>query len=178
MRTSEHERTRPLDVERSERSAERQPPALDVLALQRSAGNRAVATMLARDAAPEKMDTSATGTATLTKVGVIPLLSFSMGGSPPLGKPQSEVSFTSKVGPHSDKLMKAFTAGTILDAEVVLTSGFKVKFLKAMIASYSTSSNEGEPIEHWTLAPTSIVIGDKEQAPDKGPDWDRDGERG
>ncbi len=175
MRTREYERARPLDGEHPERTAERQPRALDVLALQRSAGNAAVSALLAREPvaeelkSAEKADTSATGTVTLTGIGAIPLLAFSMGGSG-RSKGESSFEFTSKPGPHSDKLIRALTEGTVVDAEVVLTSGLKIKLLKASIASYSTSGSEGVPIEHWTLAGATAVIGDKEQAADTAPD--------
>ena len=106
MRHHEHER-RPAD-QLQERAPEPPKPVHNVLALQRTAGNQAVAAMLARQPVAEETTggadkQQALGKVTLTKIGVIPISSFSAGmasgrphestdfSSPPPSVPQHEV---------------------------------------------------------------------------------------
>ena len=95
------------------------PPARtaadDVLALQRSAGNRAVSAMLAREPAPaDAKAPAAAATATLSGIGTIPLLSVNLdagrGIQGPVGRGSDrdsqgprEIVVTSRQGKHASK---------------------------------------------------------------------------
>ena len=155
----DHVRTPEEERERRERGEpRRRPPAERVLALQRSAGNRAVSELLAR--APEgtdtKEDAKATGPrATLPGIGTIPLLSWSFssrsrqgGGS---GKSDvREMQFSSKVGKHSPALFKAAIDGPPMEVEVV-SGGMVLKLKGAIVSNYTTSGEGDDAIETWTL---------------------------
>ena len=147
------------------------PPARtaadDVLALQRSAGNRAVSAMLAREPAPAdaKAPPAAAATAKLSGVGTIPLLSVSFdagrGIPPPTGRGGDreaagprEIVVTSRQGKHSSLLAKAAVSGGPMTVEIVMGQGKLMLTLEnALISSYSTSGGaEGEGgLESWTL---------------------------
>ena len=167
MRHHEHERDRREGAEPEALPVQRPRPIHNVLALQRSAGNQAVAAMLSRQPVAEETrgggseKAAAVGKATLTGIGAIPILSFNMatGGTGKGKTPTSDYSFSSSVGPHSSKLQEALLQGKVIDAEVEVKS-FKVKLLKAMLVSYSTSSGEGELTETWTLSADSIRVGE------------------
>jgi hypothetical protein len=152
MRAHERRRTEQSEPERSERAPERPPAGLDVLALQRSAGNHAVSALLARQ--PTDTEEAAPAKATLTRVGVIPLDSFSQNLSGPrqieTGEPS--INCVSKVGGHSGKLQTFNVNGETFDAELEhLKSGFKLNRTNAHVSSYSVSNHEGVPYEHWTI---------------------------
>jgi len=162
MRHHEHERRR--DDRRDERAPERPKPIHNVLALQRTAGNQAVAAMLARQ--PVVAETTGgtakqqeLGMVKVTKIGVIPILSFSMGSSSGRGHEATDYSFMSAVGTHSAKLMEALMSGTVVDAEVDVKS-FKLKIAGALVSQYSSGDSQGEPIEHWSLTPRSARLDD------------------
>src|SRR5688572_8165504 len=123
-RADEHDRR-----ERDE--SPRRPVAERVLALQRSAGNRAVSDLLARspDAKEAEKGAAAGLRVTLPGIGTIPLLSVSFGASSGRGGPGSgsgkapavrEIGLSSKVGEHSSKLLKASLDGQPMDAEIIL----------------------------------------------------------
>ena len=165
-----------------ERAARREPQsaAEQVLALQRSAGNQAVNALLARDAAPAdtkggagKTDEAAVGNATVSGIGVIPLLSFQnrVEGA---GARETKTEFvlTSKVGSHSAALTASVAKGAPLTIEVELKNGFKVKLEEAYISSYTTSDSQGETIETWTIVPGRTSVGDDEKDKPKPPSWD------
>jgi hypothetical protein len=165
MREHEHERRPP---EPQPRRPEPPRPLDGVLALQRSAGNQAVAAMLARQPVAEETrgggsQRAAPGKATLTGIGPIEILSFGWEASSPTKKqePRTECTFTSIVGEHSTKLQKALLEGKVMDVEVEIGS-LKVKLLKAVIVSYSIGSESGgdEPTEQWSLSADSVVFGD------------------
>ena len=166
MRHHEHER-RSADRP-DERAPERPKPIHNVLALQRSVGNQAVAAMLAREPVAEEAKTGgeeekAYGKATLAAIGAIPILSFTMGVSSPDSKTQQrDFQFTSRVGGHSDRLMGALVAGSVHDAEVDIGGGrMKLKMEKAMVSSYQISGDAGsKPLEYWTLVPGANRIDD------------------
>jgi hypothetical protein len=138
-----------------------------VLALQRSAGNRAVSDLLARspDAKEAEKSAGASGLiVTLPGIGTIPLLSVSFGASSRhggsgsgSGKPPAvrEIGFSSKVGEHSSKLFKATIDGQPMDAEIILPSkegGVRIKLKGAIVSQYSTGGSGGEHgTETWTL---------------------------
>jgi hypothetical protein len=161
MRSHEHERRH--ETERPERAPEPPRAGLDVLALQRSAGNQAVAAMLARQPVAEETKggtekQAGIGTVTLAGIGVIPIISFGSGDRG-TGAPTTEYTFTSHVGPHSTKLIQAFSKATPMDGEVDV-QGFKLKLSKAMVSSYRTVESQGETVETWTVIPESAHVDD------------------
>jgi type VI protein secretion system component Hcp len=163
----------PAPLERTERGGPAPPravpagPAADVLALQRLAGNRAVAALVARtpraEAPPQPKDTHVI----VPKLGTIPLLSFQwgVGGQDREGRSAlKELSLSSEVGSHSSALWRAATDGTPLGTvEVVLMKDGKpygrIKLHNAMVSSYSTGGRSGghhKPTETWSLNVESI----------------------
>ena len=184
----EHETRRPQET--PEREPE--PIAANLLALQRSAGNRAVAAMLARDAKapPKPKDDKAappkpTGPyVTIEGIGVIPLESFQWGahrgpGGHGGGQPQvTEMQLSSKVGPHSTDLFRATLSGEAHDAEIVYPTKdgeLRIKLKGAMVSSYSMSGEGKDAIESWTLNFTGIEFKkpkDDDAKQDDGGAWD------
>ena len=160
QRSPETREVRP-DREPPREPAHRPAAAEAVLALQKSAGNRAVSSMLAREPDATQLaetvdEKQASSTSvTLSGIGVIPLLSVNMGGGGGGGgsfKAQ-DISFSSTVGEHSSKLQQALTQGTAMEAEVVLVRGtqtIRVKLKGAMVSSYSVGGGEGQA-ETWSL---------------------------
>ena len=163
-----HRRDRERWSEEQRREPREQPPeqsaAERVLALQRSAGNQAVTGLLARDTKPkEKEKTAAPGAqATLSGIGTIALRSVSF--PPQAGRPGDpkdgprELVFTSDVGEHSAKLMRASLDGKAMTVEIVMPGGMTLKLEGAIVGSYSTSSGGGgrDELESWTLNFASI----------------------
>ena len=168
-------RDREHETRRSQEAPERgpEPIAAELLALQRSAGNRAVAAMLARDtktppkpkedkAAPPKP----TGPhVTIAGIGLIPLESFQWGshqgaGGHGGGQPQvTEMQFSSKIGPHSNDLFRATLSGEAHDAEIVYPTQdgeLRIKLKGAMVSSYSMSGEGKDAMESWTLNFTGV----------------------
>src|SRR5215218_11432549 len=147
---------RPDELERREADEARTAPraADDVLALQRSAGNKAVSALLARspDTAKPKQDDKSAATegarATLPGIGTIPLLSVSFGGGraptagatgPGEARTPQEIVFSSKAGEHSPMLFKAAHDGKPMDVDVIMPSGKstrRLKLSKAIVSSY------------------------------------------
>jgi hypothetical protein len=161
-------------------------PAADLLALQRSAGNRAVTQMLARDGtkAPPKPAAPSQAAGMVVKlpgVGDIPVDSMSMGAMNPGSKQEGpkEIHFTSRQGEHSTALFRASLVGDAVDAEVVMARGSTVVHIKlkaALVSHYSVSGGD-PPLESWTLNAAAITFeqeGQKaeenEEAPSGG--WD------
>jgi hypothetical protein len=163
-------------------AAPRQAAADRVLALQSTAGNRAVAAMLAREPdAPVQADTKGPPKdkapeapsgphITLGELGTIAIDSASVsttgppGGSGGSGRGRGddrpkEIVITSRVGKHSALLQKALTDGKPMDGEIVI-SGVRIIVKGAMITSYQASDPSGEKdkplMETWTINPTSI----------------------
>ncbi len=158
MRHHEHERER---RENAEPEAQRPRPIHNVLALQRSAGNQAVAAMLARDPIAEEtkgggQKEAAVGHVKLAGIGVIEVSSFTVGGSS--GK-ATEYTFTSTVGSHSAKLIQALIDGKAVDAEIDV-QGMKLKLTKVLVSSYSTTNVEGQPQETFSLMPQTSRLDD------------------
>jgi hypothetical protein len=152
---------RPSEEERERIAPEAErAPVHPLLELQRGAGNRAVSTMIARDA-KEKEKEEATGTrATLPGVGVVPLESvqFDRGtGRPKRGREDrekdksGELSLTSKVGEHSQKLFKESLGGRPMEVEIVVVGSegtMRLTLKGALISSFRVS----EEFESWTLS--------------------------
>jgi hypothetical protein len=163
---------RPEEEPVQERTAPAPPArtaADGVLALQRSAGNRAVSAMLAREPTPAdaKAPPAAAATATLSGIGTIPLLSVNFeagrGIQPPVGRGADrdpggprEIVVTSRHGKHSSLLAKAAVSGGPMTVEIVMGQGkLKLTLENALISSYSTSGgSEGDGaggLESWAL---------------------------
>src|SRR5215203_1336714 len=188
------ERNREHETRRSQEAPERgpEPIASELLALQRSAGNRAVAAMLARDSkAPPKpkADKAAppkpTGPhVTIEGIGMIPLESFQWGshqraGGHGGGQPQvTEMRFSSKIGPHANDLLRATLSGEAHDAEIVYPTKdgeLRIKLKGAIVSSYSVSGEGKDAIESWTLNFTSVEFNKPKDGEPKQDDvgaWD------
>jgi Type VI secretion system effector, Hcp len=149
------------------------------LALQRSAGNRSVSAVLARDPdapvpdapvpeeGPTPMSTGGAGLVTLPDIGAIPVTSASlgnpaeqpthMGGGGSTGRSiPRDMRFTSSLGDHSVKLAKALSDGTSMSVDVAV-SAFQLKLTEAIVSSYSTSGGDN-PAESWSLNFASFVF--------------------
>ena len=165
----EHDARRPREA--PEREPE--PIAAELLALQRSAGNRAVAAILARDAkAPPKPKEDKAAPpkpagphVMIDGIGVIPLESFQWGsqrgpGGHGGGQPQAtEMQLSSKIGPHSTDLFRATLSGEARDAEIVHPTKdgeLRIKLKGAMVSSYSVSGEGKDAMESWTLNFTGV----------------------
>jgi hypothetical protein len=171
-----HRRTRrPQELERREPDEQpRRPAAADaVLEFQRSAGNRAVSSLLSRapdTAKPKEKDkpkeAAPAGTrATLPDIGTIALLSVQLGGTRPTGRRRGrdeedekqtggEIVVSSQMGAHSQKLLKAALDGKPMTVEVFIAGGaatVRLELKGAIVSNYSTGSGDGEQIERWTL---------------------------
>lgn len=165
-RTGEHARAlEELEGGEAHAPPARATPAGDVLALQRSAGNRAVAALLARDATKPKEEKTPQGTGPrviFPGIGEIPVESFQLAGmrsvprrgsrEEPEEKLPKEILFTSKVGEHSDALMRAMVQGDVRNVEVILPQGSRLKLKGAIVASYNVSSGGDQPTESWSLS--------------------------
>jgi hypothetical protein len=176
------EEGRDVEREAAQAAPTRQAPADRVLALQSTAGNRAVAAMLARDpdapvqadakdAPKDKKPAAPSGMhVTLGGLGTIALESATIQGSGPGGgsggtgrgrdqerQPPREIILSSKLGEHSAALQRALVDGKPMDGEIVL-SGVKIVVKGAVVSSYSTSEAGGgkEPMEAWTINVQSI----------------------
>ena len=161
MRHHEHERDRREGAEPEALPVQRPRPIHNVLALQRTAGNQAVATMLARDPIAEETKgggekTAAVGHVKLAGIGLIEVSSVSAGGS---GGKAMEYTFTSAVGPHSAKLIQAMIDGKAVDGEVDV-QGMKLKLTKVLVSSYSSTNVHGEPQETFSLMPQTSRLDD------------------
>jgi type VI protein secretion system component Hcp len=185
---------RQRETRRTQEAPERElePVAAELLALQRSAGNRAVAAMLARDtkAPPKpKADKAAppkpTGPHVMIEgIGVIPLESFQWGshhgpGGHGGGQPQvTEMQFSSKIGPHSNDLFRATLSGEAHDAEIVYPTKdgeLRIKLKGAMVSSYSMSGEGKDAMESWSLNFTAVEFKRPEDGEAKHDDvgaWD------
>jgi hypothetical protein len=165
-----HERERRRPGEATAAPGERESPAPHaLLSLQRSAGNRAVSAMLARDPAP-KAPPSTAFYVDMPSVGRIPIVSYQLSltkrrpGDEDKDKKDEgdpgEIRVMSEEGEHSVALARAAVDGRAED--VVLGSdrgGAGVKFhcKGALVSSYSVSPHgDDAPIETWTLNCTAI----------------------
>jgi hypothetical protein len=132
-----------------------------MLALQRTAGNHAVAAMLAREAAPKQEPAHAL--AIVEGVGTIPLESVALGEAHKGGsreKPVTtrEVGVMSKQGDHSMALQLASQNGTAFEVELLIGEKLRVKLHKAMISAFSTADGHGGdgPMDSWTFNAESV----------------------
>jgi hypothetical protein len=186
----EHERAR-KDPERTDH--ERRPdvpdPAADLLALQRTAGNRAVGALLSRQPQPTapkekpKAPAEVTGNRVVFPgIGTIPVESVQLATSRAANSPTgsgsdreggaasvSEVVITSLQGEHSTALFKASLDGKGADVEVILERGKEtivIELTNALVTHYAPNANDHPPRETWTLNATGIKFrrpGDKDE---------------
>lgn len=124
------------------------PPTDAVLALQRTAGNRAVTGMLARDKAPQ--DTATSTTSQLGDLGVVPLDAASWDAN---GKEVHIVFGQSEI---VTKFMHAYTEGRALDPAWISSPVAKSTLTGALISQAQLSERTGlvsaslnfEKVEH------------------------------
>jgi hypothetical protein len=144
--------------------------AARMLALQRTAGNHAVAAMLAREAKPKQAE-PAPGLAIVEGLGSIPVVSIGLGeqrASPDREHPATsrEISLMSKQGEFSAALATAHQRGDAFEVELFVGDKVRVKLHKAVIASFSVSDGPGGdgPMDSWSLNAESVEFitdGDK-----------------
>jgi len=168
------------------RAAE-QLPQHALLELQRTAGNRAVGAMLARDTttaepADAKKQAVPSGPHVIVPgIGAIPVESFSLsvakqgpGGGPDTeerpkkdkGKqddelPGGDVSFTSKQGEHSSELFRWSHQGPAKDLVIVVPKGetvVRITLKNALITSFNLSSGGDADYESWTVNCTAMTF--------------------
>jgi len=167
MRRRHHERgADELERRRSDAIERPSEAAEAMLALQRSAGNRAVSTLVARAPAGDKKEgEKAEGArATLADIGTIQLLSVSFPVSGPGGSEREQPSppelvLSSRVGEHTPKLAKAASDGKPMDVEIVMPgkSVVRLKLTGAIVSSYQvTGHGQPDEIETWTLNSQAI----------------------
>jgi hypothetical protein len=141
-------------------------PAARMLALQRTAGNHAVAAMLAREVAPKQAE-PAHGLAVVEGLGTIPLDAVSMGEARPNASsratekekpaPPREITVMSKQGEHSAALALANQRGDVFEVELLVGEKLRLKLHKAMISAFSESGHGGDgAVDSWTLNAESI----------------------
>jgi hypothetical protein len=184
-------RRRPDEPEAGREDAERraQPEPERLLELQRSAGNRAVSALVARQ--PEKADAKQKDTGmrvTLPKIGtiVVESVQFPPGGAHGgRGGDDKEIAgrevvITSLQGPHSTDLLKAMLDGRPLpEVVIVMPGGVRVTLRGAMISGYTVSQGGKEPLESWSLNFRAIEFGKEGDKPKEGAaGWARDREPG
>ena len=138
------------DRERLPREPEEQPlprevePVADLLQLQRSAGNQAVASLLARQPTEEKAATMTAGLG--DDIGVIPIDSFSWGssGSPGgtggKGHPEvHEVTISFVLNAAASAVSQAAAGGRHIDAAFISTQKMTIDFSDVVLTGYSQS---------------------------------------
>ena len=170
------EEGREVERETSQAAPPRQAPADRVLALQSTAGNRAVTAMLAREPdAPVQADaksgpkdkkpaTPSGPHIVLGELGAIALESWSISAqrSPGVGRGTGrgrdehptpvEIQLMTKQGAHSSRLAEAAIRGGAFDGEIVLGGGQKIIVKGALVTNYTVTDAGGkEPLESWTI---------------------------
>jgi hypothetical protein len=135
--------------------------AARIIALQRTAGNHAVAAMLAREAKPKPPGPSP-GLAIVEGMGSIPLLAVGLGETRKSGdreKPttRQEVSLMSKQGEHSAALALANSRADVFEVELFIGDKIHLKLHKAVLASFSGDDHGGGgPVDSWSLNAESV----------------------
>jgi hypothetical protein len=121
---------------------EREPePRADVLALQRTVGNRAVAAMLARVPTEEKAATMTAGLG--DDIGVIPIDSFSWGGTHNPGNASGtarpevhEVTISFGLNAATAAIAQAVTQGKPIASAFVSTQKMTIDFTDVVLTNY------------------------------------------
>jgi hypothetical protein len=160
MRSHEEER----EVRRRDEAGAAAAPvsrAARIIALQRTAGNHAVAAMLAREAKPKQV-APAPGLAILHGIGSIPLLSVQIGQQAPSqshaekATPPPEIVIMAKQGDHSAALERASRSGPAFDADVFIGEKVQLKLHKALVSSFRVDDSADGPVESWVLDSESV----------------------
>jgi hypothetical protein len=163
-------RERPPEPATASRDAVARQPAVSptsgVLALQRAAGNRAVASVLSREGEEaQPTDGGAKGAegarptgaarVVLSGIGVIAATSFQLRGQ--MGDATAELILTSDMGEHSAKLIEALTSGKPVSGTIHLR-GLKVTFGGGQISGYTVSGSAGAGggTEQWSITASSM----------------------
>jgi hypothetical protein len=135
--------------------------AARMLALQRTAGNRAVAAMLAREAAPKQEPAPAV--AFIGGLGSVPLVSLALGtqhkgGDREHPSTSRDIPVMAKQGEFSSALALASQRGDVFEVELFVGDKVRIKLHKAMIASFSTADGHGGdgPMDSWTFNAESM----------------------
>ena len=164
MRRHEHDQRRTEPATTRPREAEAQP-ADALLALQRSAGNRAVTGLLARQPSPTdskpkpKQERAATSTLGLgDEIGVIPLDSASLGQADRDGQVHDlNVTFVSN--PALPMIQKAMLSGRPIPEGFYSSTSMKLQLKSIVITSMTTSDDhEGAQIISLSINFTSIEM--------------------
>jgi hypothetical protein len=158
---------------------EEQPPQHALIALQRTAGNRAVGAMLARDIPPAvepadaKKDAAPAGPHVIVPgIGAIPIDSYSMSVGRPVSPPSDDrgeekpkkdkkddehpggdITFTSQQGEHSTELHRWSLDGRPKDLVIVVPregAAMRITLKAALITSFHISPGP-PPMESWTV---------------------------
>ena len=159
MRSHEQER----DVRRRDEAGAAAAPvsrAARIIALQRTAGNHAVAAMLAREAKPKQV-APAPGLAILHGIGSIPCLSVQIDqpAHPSQSREKSappELVITGKQGDHSAALERASRSGPAFDADVFIGEKVQLKLHKVLVSSFRVENSADGPVESWVLNSESV----------------------
>ena len=155
---------------RRDDAAPRQDAAATMLALQQSAGNQAVGALLARapDGEPGKTERpEGTAQVTLGGIGTIQVQSVQLpastggAGSGSGGRRREkpaggQLTFTSRVGPHSSALVRASAEGKGMNGRVDFPGGLHLELSNALVSSYQVSKADDGDTETWTIEVESI----------------------
>ena len=161
------------------------PPEHALLALQRTAGNRAVGEMLARDitSTAEPMDAKEAAPSgphvIVPGIGAIPIESYNLSVAPrvqsPSGRggeeapkkdkdkkddelPGGDIFFSSKQGEHSTALYQWSLKGPAKDLVIVVAKGgstMRITLKGALISSFNVSRDQ-PPMEGWSVNCTAM----------------------
>lgn len=161
---------------------EEQLPHHALLALQQTAGNRAVGAMLARDTTAEaepmdaKQEAAPSGPHVIVPgIGAIPVMSYSMSVNnreqAPSGSreekpkdkdkdelPGGDVYFSSVQGEHSTNLFQWSLKGPAKDLVIVVPKGastMRITLKGALISSFTISKDQ-PPVEGWSVNCTAM----------------------
>jgi type VI secretion system (T6SS) effector Hcp len=127
-----------------------------VLGLQRAIGNRATRSVLSRT--PVEEDTQRKeATVEIDGLGTITMLSWSFdaGGT---GKLRRDIFITSRMGALSPELAQAAARGKHFDTATLISGPAKITLKDVVIASYQTSTSDGDPIDSWSISYSSIEM--------------------
>jgi hypothetical protein len=137
------------------------PHAARMLALQRTAGNHAVAALIAREAKPKQPE-PAHAVAFVEGLGSIPLVSLALGAahkSEERERPMTsqDIPVMAKQGKHSAALALASQRGDVFEVELFVGEKVRLKLHKAAISVFTTSGEGADgPIDSWTFNAESI----------------------
>jgi hypothetical protein len=135
-------------------------PSNPALSLQRTVGNRAARSILAREPVPiDSGTTQKASSVTIADLGSVSVLSWSFGSNPVGGATSSrarDVHFTSRSGVISPKLLQAVATGKHFESAVLTTSRMTITFKGVTLSNYTSGSGTGDSIDSWSLYYTSV----------------------